>query len=139
MHDVEFYVVTLKRDFRTSRLFFCSHWHTGFLFLGLLYLKQLVVVIYLNFLIRQRCLSLLEQLLPVVSFWSQMVSVLIISVHFIFWELFYLYLRIVLGPGLFPNHIPNPEDKEAMRAITQAVLNNKADLGIIFDTDVDRS
>ncbi|XP_020549257.1 uncharacterized protein LOC105161098 isoform X2 [Sesamum indicum] len=41
--------------------------------------------------------------------------------------------------GLFPNHIPNPEDKEAMRAITRAVLDNKADLGIIFDTDVDRS
>ncbi|XP_022879230.1 uncharacterized protein LOC111396873 isoform X2 [Olea europaea var. sylvestris] len=41
--------------------------------------------------------------------------------------------------GLFPNHIPNPEDKEAMKAITQAVLNNKAELGIIFDTDVDRS
>ncbi|XP_047321362.1 phosphomannomutase/phosphoglucomutase isoform X2 [Impatiens glandulifera] len=41
--------------------------------------------------------------------------------------------------GLFPNHIPNPEDKEAMKAITQAVLTNKADLGIIFDTDVDRS
>uniref|UniRef100_A0A6N2LSC1 phosphoglucomutase (alpha-D-glucose-1,6-bisphosphate-dependent) n=1 Tax=Salix viminalis TaxID=40686 RepID=A0A6N2LSC1_SALVM len=41
--------------------------------------------------------------------------------------------------GLFPNHIPNPEDKTAMKAITQAVLENKADLGIIFDTDVDRS
>lgn len=41
-------------------------------------------------------------------------------------------------PGLFPNHIPNPEDKTAMKAITEAVLNNKADLGIIFDTDVDR-
>ncbi|GMG99400.1 hypothetical protein Nepgr_001240 [Nepenthes gracilis] len=41
--------------------------------------------------------------------------------------------------GMFPNHIPNPEDKAAMKAITQAVLNNKADLGIIFDTDVDRS
>ncbi|KAI4351372.1 hypothetical protein L6164_005743 [Bauhinia variegata] len=41
--------------------------------------------------------------------------------------------------GLFPNHIPNPEDKTAMKAITQAVLDNKADLGIIFDTDVDRS
>ncbi|KAK4798674.1 hypothetical protein SAY86_031000 [Trapa natans] len=41
--------------------------------------------------------------------------------------------------GFFPNHIPNPEDKEAMKAITQAVLNNKADFGIIFDTDVDRS
>lgn len=41
--------------------------------------------------------------------------------------------------GLFPNHIPNPEDKVAMKAITQAVLDNNADLGIIFDTDVDRS
>ncbi|OAY38842.1 phosphomannomutase/phosphoglucomutase isoform X3 [Manihot esculenta] len=41
--------------------------------------------------------------------------------------------------GLFPYHIPNPEDKAAMKAITQAVLQNKADLGIIFDTDVDRS
>ncbi|KAF8396568.1 hypothetical protein HHK36_018192 [Tetracentron sinense] len=41
--------------------------------------------------------------------------------------------------GMFPNHIPNPEDKAAMEAITRAVLDNKADLGIIFDTDVDRS
>ncbi|XP_062092940.1 uncharacterized protein LOC133798585 isoform X2 [Humulus lupulus] len=41
--------------------------------------------------------------------------------------------------GMFPNHIPNPEDKTAMKAITKAVLDNKADLGIIFDTDVDRS
>ncbi|GKU91708.1 hypothetical protein SLEP1_g5539 [Rubroshorea leprosula] len=41
--------------------------------------------------------------------------------------------------GMFPNHIPNPEDKVAMKAITKAVLDNKADLGIIFDTDVDRS
>ncbi|KDO44684.1 hypothetical protein CISIN_1g012505mg [Citrus sinensis] len=41
--------------------------------------------------------------------------------------------------GMFPNHIPNPEDKTAMKAIIQAVLDNKADLGIIFDTDVDRS
>ncbi|XP_019198439.1 PREDICTED: uncharacterized protein LOC109192321 isoform X1 [Ipomoea nil] len=41
--------------------------------------------------------------------------------------------------GMFPNHIPNPEDKTAMKAITQTVLDNKADLGIIFDTDVDRS
>jgi len=40
--------------------------------------------------------------------------------------------------GNFPNHIPNPEDKTAMAAIKEAVLKNKADLGIIFDTDVDR-
>ena len=41
--------------------------------------------------------------------------------------------------GMFPNHIPNPEDKTAMRFITDAVLRNGADLGIIFDTDVDRA
>lgn len=40
--------------------------------------------------------------------------------------------------GHFPNHIPNPENKEAMAAIKGAVLSSKADLGIIFDTDVDR-
>ena len=40
--------------------------------------------------------------------------------------------------GHFPNHIPNPENKQAMEAIRQAVLKNQADLGIIFDTDVDR-
>ncbi len=40
--------------------------------------------------------------------------------------------------GMFPNHIPNPEDKVAMAAIKKAVLDNKADLGLIFDTDVDR-
>ena len=40
--------------------------------------------------------------------------------------------------GMFPNHIPNPENKEAMEAICSAVVNNNADLGIIFDTDVDR-
>ncbi len=41
--------------------------------------------------------------------------------------------------GMFPNHIPNPENKEAMKAICTATLENKADLGIIFDTDVDRA
>ncbi|MEQ8196787.1 MAG: phosphomannomutase/phosphoglucomutase [Clostridiaceae bacterium] len=41
--------------------------------------------------------------------------------------------------GMFPNHIPNPENKEAMKAIKEAVLRNNADLGIIFDTDVDRA
>ena len=40
--------------------------------------------------------------------------------------------------GMFPNHIPNPENKEAMEAICTAVVNNNADFGIIFDTDVDR-
>ncbi|WP_368646327.1 phosphomannomutase/phosphoglucomutase [Alkalibacterium putridalgicola] len=41
--------------------------------------------------------------------------------------------------GAFPNHEPNPDNKEAMQSISDAVLKNKADLGIIFDTDVDRS
>ena len=41
--------------------------------------------------------------------------------------------------GTFPNHIPNPDNKEAMTSIQKAVLANQADLGIIFDTDVDRS
>lgn len=40
--------------------------------------------------------------------------------------------------GMFPNHIPNPENKQAMEAIRSAVLANHADLGLIFDTDVDR-
>lgn len=47
-------------------------------------------------------------------------------------------MKFFMGSGMFPNHIPNPEDKTAMNAIIQAVLDNKADLGIIFDTDVDR-
>lgn len=41
--------------------------------------------------------------------------------------------------GHFPNHIPNPENEEAMAAITSAVKDHHCDLGIIFDTDVDRS
>lgn len=40
--------------------------------------------------------------------------------------------------GMFPNHVPNPENKEAMASICEAVLGSKADLGVIFDTDVDR-
>lgn len=41
--------------------------------------------------------------------------------------------------GKFPNHVPNPEDETAMQAIIDATLKSKADLGIIFDTDVDRA
>ena len=41
--------------------------------------------------------------------------------------------------GNFPNHIPNPEDEKAIGYLKKAVIDNKADLGIIFDTDVDRS
>lgn len=41
--------------------------------------------------------------------------------------------------GNFPNHIPNPDDEEAMASLKKAVLDNKADMGIIFDTDADRA
>jgi len=41
--------------------------------------------------------------------------------------------------GNFPNHVPNPEDAVAIEHITKAVLDNQANLGIIFDTDVDRA
>ena len=47
--------------------------------------------------------------------------------------------RFLEPDGSFPNHIPNPENKEAMESITDAVKENNADLGIIFDTDVDRA
>ena len=40
--------------------------------------------------------------------------------------------------GMFPNHIPNPENEAAMQSICGAVLSSGADLGVIFDTDVDR-
>lgn len=46
---------------------------------------------------------------------------------------------VYLSPdGNFPNHIPNPENSDAMASIQKAVLDSKADLGLIFDTDVDR-
>lgn len=41
--------------------------------------------------------------------------------------------------GHFPNHIPNPENKDAIESISKAVIKNNADFGIIFDTDVDRA
>ena len=40
--------------------------------------------------------------------------------------------------GMFPNHVPNPEDATAMASICEAVRESNADLGVIFDTDVDR-
>ncbi len=41
--------------------------------------------------------------------------------------------------GMFPNHIPNPENPTAMKFISDAVTESKADLGVIFDADVDRA
>jgi phosphomannomutase len=41
--------------------------------------------------------------------------------------------------GTFPHHAPNPENQAAMDSLKEAVLSSKADLGIIFDADVDRA
>lgn len=41
--------------------------------------------------------------------------------------------------GFFPNHAPNPENADAMKAISEAVLASGADLGVIFDADCDRA
>ena len=47
--------------------------------------------------------------------------------------------RYLNPDGMFPNHVPNPEDKAAMASISEAVLESGADFGVIFDTDVDRA
>lgn len=47
--------------------------------------------------------------------------------------------RFLDPDGSFPNHAPNPENPEAMAAISEAVLSSSSDIGLIFDTDVDRS
>lgn len=47
--------------------------------------------------------------------------------------------RFLEPDGTFPNHIANPEDKTAMRMAAQATVASGSDLGIIFDTDVDRA
>lgn len=41
--------------------------------------------------------------------------------------------------GMFPNHVPNPENADAMRAVSAATLGARADLGVIFDADCDRA
>ena len=41
--------------------------------------------------------------------------------------------------GNFPAHVPNPEAPEAINALKEAVLNTRAELGIIFDADGDRA
>jgi len=46
---------------------------------------------------------------------------------------------IGLAPdGLFPGHAPNPRDPEALRALSDAVLANEADMGLLFDVDCER-
>ena len=46
--------------------------------------------------------------------------------------------RFLDPDGTFPNHIPNPENKAAMEAAKTATVQSRSDLGLIFDTDVDR-
>lgn len=47
---------------------------------------------------------------------------------------------VYLNPdGSFPNHVPNPELADVMDSFSEIVLREKADMGIIFDTDVDRA
>lgn len=47
--------------------------------------------------------------------------------------------RYLEPDGMFPNHIPNPENKTAMASIREATLEGGCDIGVIFDTDVDRA
>jgi len=47
--------------------------------------------------------------------------------------------QFLVPDGTFPNHVPNPEDAAAMESAAGAVLAAGADLGLVFDTDVDRS
>ena len=41
--------------------------------------------------------------------------------------------------GMFMNHAPNPEDREAMESVSMKTLTSQSDLGLMFDTAVDRS
>ena len=46
--------------------------------------------------------------------------------------------RFLEPDGMFPNHIPNPENKEAIASACEMVKKSGSDFGLIFDTDVDR-
>lgn len=47
---------------------------------------------------------------------------------------------VLLDPdGNFPTHSPNPEDPDAVQYASKATTAANADLGLVFDTDVDRS
>jgi len=46
--------------------------------------------------------------------------------------------QFLLPDGRFPNHIPNPEAMEAIASLSEAVLRENADLGVVFDADCDR-
>ena len=47
---------------------------------------------------------------------------------------------LYLAPdGDFAGHSPNPESADALEAVARAVVENEADLGVIFDPDCDRA
>lgn len=46
--------------------------------------------------------------------------------------------QCLIPDGRFPNHPANPEDYEALRALSQRVVEVGADMGILFDSDCDR-
>ncbi|MGD1821973.1 MAG: phosphomannomutase/phosphoglucomutase [Pleomorphochaeta sp.] len=48
-----------------------------------------------------------------------------------------IYINDTLD-GTFPNHEPNPLDPSNCKQLQDVVVNNKCDLGIIFDGDADR-
>ena len=47
--------------------------------------------------------------------------------------------RCLEPDGAFPGHVPDPEDPAALEALRQAVVDNEADMGVIFDSDCDRA
>ena len=59
-----------------------------------------------------------------------------------------LFIKDILGKkpfylfddldGSFPNHAPNPLVMENIKQLQKAVIDNKSDIGIIFDGDADR-
>ena len=55
------------------------------------------------------------------------------------YQFFFAGSQFLEPDGWFPNHVPNPEDATAMAAGVHAVQQSGSDLGVVLDTDVDRS
>lgn len=51
-------------------------------------------------------------------------------------KIFHLFKK---SDGRFPNHSPDPSTQENLKALQEAVLAKKADLGVAFDGDGDRT
>lgn len=60
--------------------------------------------------------------------------------HSIFSDTALEYIALFDVPdGSFPNHGPNPLEKESWKSLQNEISNQKADLGILFDGDADRA